>query len=771
MNNILKLRGTMQHQSGSKPAAPTLPSHTKLTVDDVEAQRSQLMKITEFWKNESAPITPLIEVHYNKVVAKSNRIKRLLTFNGLSASDCIVGARFEFAANDVQRTSPRHVITYRVSIEAMQNTAKEMGICKAMLQKLGGEITDEQLKAINKEGLPAQISNMGLSKSAFGQIVHDVFFVNRFGIKQDAPDTMDGATLTTIYATKKDMQITDAVQVLNGIGLDVIESNLLNATTVSLFPDQYKILRAKAPYLIAMSAVDISKLKVEAGTRGKKADLKIPAPGNEPIIGVIDTRFDENVYFSDWVEYSDMIDEEMQVDEGDFIHGTEVTSIIVDGPALNPRLNDGCGRFRVRHFAVAKEGVNSSFTILKKIKAIVTENQDIKVWNLSLGSVVQTPDNFVSSEAAVLDELQNQYDVIFVVAGTNKLENEREKRLGAPADSINAMVVNATTRHHQPADYSRRGPVLGFYRKPDVSCFGGERGDAVAVYSPQGVAMNWGTSFAAPWIARKLAYLIHVANFSRQAAKALILDAASGWSAASETNTKLGYGEVPQRITDIIQTPNNEIRFVIEGTADDAMTMNYSIPVPWTGQKYNYLARATLCYFPKCDRGQGVDYTGTELDFYFGRVSNGKIESLNRNAQDDPQARTLERDARTIYRKWDNVKHVSDVEKSRFIPRKVLDNRRPGWPCWGFKVRSTSRGDQRERGLRFAIVTTLKEMTGRNRIDEFKRNCMSIPGGAWFVDEVDMRTSLNIYEQADAEVSFDDDVNGGNEMFEGSGEW
>ena len=33
----------------------------------------------------------------------------------------------------------------------------------------------------------------------------------------------------------------------------------------------------------------------------------------------------------------------------------------------------------------------------------------------------------------------------------------------------------------------------------------------------------------------------------------------------------------------------------------------------------------------------------------------------------------MEEDGRRLYRKWDNVKHVSDIEKSSFRPRAVHD--------------------------------------------------------------------------------------------------
>lgn len=98
-------------------------------------------------------------------------------------------------------------------------------------------------------------------------------------------------------------------------------------------------------------------------------------------------------------------------------------------------MEDGCGRFRVRHFGVTIDGPFSSFAILKMIEKIVASNRDIKVWNISLGSSMEISQNFISPEAAILDKIQHDNDVIFIVAGTNKTRNEQEvQRIGAPAD-------------------------------------------------------------------------------------------------------------------------------------------------------------------------------------------------------------------------------------------------------------------------------------------------------------------------------------------------
>lgn len=96
-----------------------------------------------------------------------------------------------------------------------------------------------------------------------------------------------------------------------------------------------------------------------------------------------------------------------------------------------------------------------------------------------------------------------------------------------------------------------------------------------------------------------------------------------------------GHGVVPVRIESIIQSPNDEIKFVVSGISEKYDTFNYSFPVPVYKEKHPFVAKATLCYFPKCSRNQGVDYTNTELDLYFGRLNNvGKLLTINKNKQE-----------------------------------------------------------------------------------------------------------------------------------------
>ena len=372
-----------------------------------------------------------------------------------------------------------------------------------------------------------------------------------------------------------------------------------------------------------------------------------------------------------------MIDDRLPVSSDDYRHGTAVSSIIVDGPKLNPWLDDGCGRFRVRHFGVASGTQFSSFKIIKFIKSIVEENKDIKVWNISLGSNQEINDNFISAEGAVLDKIQYENDVIFVVAGTNK-PNSDVVKIGSPADSINSMVVNSVTKSGLSTRYSRKGLALSFFAKPDVSYYGGSEEQYIRVCEPTGEANVAGTSFAAPWIARKLSYLIDILGINRELAKALIIDAARGWNETPgpEEVALYGHGVVPIRIEDIVQTKDDEIKFLVTDVSEKWNTYNYYFPIPLKDDSYPYFARATMCYFPVCDRAQGVDYTNTELNLHFGRIKdNGKLNEINSDKQnldedlDGEKNYILEGEAREKFRKWDNVKYISEGVKEKRIPK------------------------------------------------------------------------------------------------------
>lgn len=743
MNNVLELKGKrfVQESKKGNGGGAAINSKVVVTNNHVKKLQSKLQSLREFWMNEDKPFSGiLISVHYNKIVAKTNRISGL--FKGDQSNYAIVGAKF-----NTEKT--KHIITYFLEDADIEDSIK-------LLENVSKVLTIYFTDGISKEVFEQKIlfdridfKKYFLSKTLFRQIVADVSYIDDFEVEMARKH--DKESIITLFDIGVDVKY-----VFNKIGIDILSSRILDNRTVYLDENQMNLLYEKAPYLVAMATENLSDLSPDDFIEEYESDItSIPNPGIEPTIGVIDTLFDKRVYFSKWVEYHDMVDDNIPKGQNDYRHGTAVSSIIVDGPKMNPWLDDGCGRFKVRHFGVAAGAQFSSFTIIKLIKTIIEGNKDIKVWNISLGSNQEINDNFISAEAAVLDQIQYENDVIFVVAGTNK-SREDVNKIGSPADSINSMVVNAVTKSGLSTKYSRKGLALSFFAKPDVSYYGGSEEQYIQVCEPLGATFVAGTSFAAPWIARKLAYLIDVLGLNREIAKALIIDAARGWNDAPtpEEVALYGHGIVPIKITDIIQTPEDEIRFLVTDVSEKWNTYNYHFPIPLKADTYPYYARATMCYFPLCDRAQGVDYTNTELNLHFGRIQDdGKLNEINddkQNLDDIGESRSyiLEGDARERFRKWDNVKYVAEKVKDRRVPKKSYRNKN-----WGMEIKTNNRLDPEDGvGLRFGVVATIKEMYGINRIDEFIKNC-NLNG--WLVNAIDIQNRIEIHEKINEEIRFD----------------
>lgn len=640
--------------------------------------------------------------------------------------------------------------TLKKSIELLEKAAMVLET-----QYRGNLTSEECAKIANKKEI---FHDEIMSKSAFLKIIVDGNYVERFDIdRADEEITQD--SIITIYQTGVETK-----ELLEKFGIHIVDDRIINKTTLRLTPDEAKLLYNHASYLVAMSLTDfaeISRDDISDEVKEWDDDTRlIPKPSIEPVIGVIDTQFNENVYFKDWVDYTNMLDENIPLSKEDYKHGTAVSYIIVDGPQGNPDLDDGCGRFRVRHFGVATHNGFSSFAVLRLIRDIVAKNRDIKVWNLSLGSKLEIKPNFISPEAAELDRIQSEYDVIFVVAGTNvpKGVDGKNMKIGSPADSLNSLVVNSVDFKGKSASYTRSGPVLSFFHKPDLSYYGGDgnrMNEKIAVCcDDMGAAYVSGTSFAAPWVSRKLAYLIHIMGLSRELAKALLIDSAAKWDRKDDISHRVGYGILPKHIRDIIHSPDDEIRFLMMGASEEYETYTYNLPVPVVNNAHPFYAKATLVYFPQCNRNQGVDYTSTEMDIHFGRIVIDKknkttIKSIDNNKQSEEGLITLyEEDARRMYRKWDNVKHISEKIKDRAVPRKAYDS-----GSWGLSIKTKERTTAKTKEpLQFGVVVTLKEMNGVNRIDDFVKMCMA---RGWLVNKLDVQNQIDVYMKAEEEITFE----------------
>ena len=744
MNDVFRLKGKLKRESFGKGfSGISLHGKNDLKTDHIRSLLESLERVSQEYANNTILDGALIALTYVDVVSKSRRVQAFFKVpRGKDPDSFIVGAKI------IGGDYPQHVITYFVTKSVLNNLTDYASRILAAVKGKDFITKDDVDSLMAKANYPFADTNLPCRYVA-------KFFVDCSNVQSiDIPQAKlnsDGPKLITIF--NANYKITELLQKLNipfGYG------DIWGEYSAVLSEEQYNSLVNEAGYFIAMAELhDKENLIQDTAEETASFGRTIPSPSNEPIIGVIDTSYDEKVYFHQWVKSNDeyLVSKPPSIE--DKKHGTEICSILVDGPSLNPSLDDHCGRFRVRLFPVASAGKSSWINIAKSVEEIVDKNQDIKVWNLSLGSNLEVDENFISPMGSILDKLQVKHPgILFIVAGTNippkQAKTGMRMRVGSPADSINSLVFNSVNFDGEPASYSRMGPVLSFFRKPDVSYYGGDEDGKIKVmasstYETEGC----GTSFAAPWIARKACFMMEIMGFSREETKALLIDSTLSFEKTESNYKYLGYGVVPKTIEEVVQAKNDEIRFIIKDTSDSYYTFSYNLPVPVIDNSFPFKARIVMAATLKCDRNKGVDYTCEELGLSFGRMKKGKITTINGDKQEDTDSVTNEETARSLFRKWDNVKVINEVLTKKRVPVKVLDEN----GLWGVRVSSKLRNDSHspERDTKFAVVVTLKEIYGQNRSAAFESLCIS---RGWIVERINVENRIEVYNEALAEIEW-----------------
>ena len=100
-----------------------------------------------------------------------------------------------------------------------------------------------------------------------------------------------------------------------------------------------------------------------------------------------------------------------------------------------------------------------------------------------------------------------------------------------------------------------------------------------------------------------------------------------------------------------------------------------------------------------------------------------------------------------MYRKWDNVKHISEEIKEKGFPERLMIL---GYGDLRLIRKNVCR--KRKDSLPFGVVVTLKEMNGVNRIDDFVKMCLA---RGWLVQRLDIENQLDLYAKAEEEIEFE----------------
>ena len=177
MNDVLELKGKrfIQAPKSGGGGGPAMNSQVNVTSKKVVALLSKLRQIDEFWKMEKKPFKGiLISVHYNKIVAKTNRISGI--FKGDKSNYAIVGAKF-----NSEKT--KHIITYFLATEDLDNTISTLHKVEEVLTAFFEDGITKAVFESNYKFDRINFPRYQLSKSLFRQVIADISYIEDFEIE------------------------------------------------------------------------------------------------------------------------------------------------------------------------------------------------------------------------------------------------------------------------------------------------------------------------------------------------------------------------------------------------------------------------------------------------------------------------------------------------------------------------------------------------------------------------------------------------------------
>lgn len=141
------------------------------------------------------------------------------------------------------------------------------------------------------------------------------------------------------------------------------------------------------------------------------------------------------------------------------------------------------------------------------------------------------------------------------------------------------------------------------------------------------------------------------------------------------------------------------------------------------------------------------------MNLKFGRLSSTlKIKAINKDCQylDGAPNYIRESKARNDFQKWNNTKHIKENFTERSRAREILNQENPRW---GISVTTAERHKEKYgEGIHFGIVITLKEINGKNRIDDFIQQA-ELRG--WIVNPIKIENQLDIYNKLEEDINLD----------------
>jgi len=307
-----------------------------------------------------------------------------------------------------------------------------------------------------------------------------------------------------------------------------------------------------------------------------------------PKAAIVDSGLSESSFLKEWeISTESFVDEaDKNPRHGTFVCGRLLTTEDKFGGVtfLNVEIIPRKNRLTIDSFYADMR------TLLAKYCAT------IKIYNISLGTNIIVSEEF-SLPAHMLDTLQKDYDVLFIIsAGNIQPEESSAARITSPAESVHSITVSSVShidtniqKKHSPSLFTRHGPGAAHFTKPDMASYGGSHEKKFGKLRPIGVfsigiknelAEDSGTSHAAPLvtaIAAKLYFKYSHVFKSPMMIKAMLIHYTFLGNKNKNYDVYTGYGIV----TDEDSQDNTNATYLHEGQAIQGQIVEIpNIPVP-----------------------------------------------------------------------------------------------------------------------------------------------------------------------------------------------
>lgn len=527
----------------------------------------------------------------------------------------------------------------------------------------------------------------------------------------------------------------------------------------------HKLLNSLPQFLGVQSAISSRCIKIKPMTKTnlatQPATMHPPEEGKEyPVVAVVDSGVSLNCHsLTPWiVERSSYVDPHYKNDD----HGTFVSGLISSGFYLNGKDNR-FPRCQAKIFSIEVLGddIGDMYDIITAMYEVAENNQHINVWNLSLGSSSPVSMSEISTMALMLDEFQDKYNCLCVVAAGNYEGVPRawppisilDDGISSPGDSVRCLTVGSLAhvdgfvKNDEPSHFSRKGPVSNYVQKPEIVHYGGNimmLGGQKITLGVNSLDINGdarhdiGTSFSTPIVSAIAANLFQEIGerSTPSLIKALIIHSANlNYSIEDEHKPYYGWG-VPQSSNNILSVHDYESTMVFEGLAQKSFEIEkLPFPIPECLRTDDRKVRAeffiTLVYQPELDANKAFEYCQMDLQVGFGEIdANGKFKSKVPLQTGNHQ---FETDLVKSGDKWSPVK----VYQARF-PRGVNIEK------WRLRVSVLDRDGYEAQGVLvpFSIILTVRDIDKEQPVYNEMARLMDIQN--WEVSNLVVDTQIQV---------------------------